>query len=123
MNEFMKILLEEADMRLIEKLKDPNLDRGEYVRLSGFCERNFEGKDIMITLTVDDWMKANIFLSTLFGMRNGSKHDDDRQNVNNTGMVFKSINYDSNIDNKLRFAEDIMEVFKNQNWFNPDKEN
>lgn len=119
----MKILLEESDMRLIEKLKDPNLDSSEYARLSGFCERNFEGKDIMITLTVDDWMKANVFLSTLFGMKKNSKYDDDKQNANNTGMVFKSINYDSDINNKLRFAEDIMGVFKNQNWINPDKEN
>lgn len=114
----MKILLDEKDMRLIEKLRDPNVDYNERARLSSFCGCDFEGKDIMITLTVDDWAKANMFLATLFNMRKSSKYGDDKQNVSNTGMVFKSINYDSDADNKIRLAEDIIDVFKNQDWLN-----
>ena len=102
----MIIKLDEKDIKFLSKLADGTLDPISQKSARVFVNESCEGKYLTVTFTVEDWAKAAMFMSELFGMRKGSDV------ANNTGVTFKKLCYDQELDHKIEIGEDAIKLLE-----------
>ena len=98
--------LDEKDIKFLSELADGTLDPMSREAVGLLVNEQDEGKYLTITFTVEDWVKASIFITELFSMRKNS----DTANV--TGVIFKKIDYDQDLDHKTEIGENVIKLLE-----------
>ena len=98
--------LEEKDIKFLSELADGTLDPMSQKAAGLLVNESDEGKYLTITFTVEDWAKASMFITELFSMRKNS----DTANV--TGVIFKKIDYDQDLDHKTKIGENVIKLLE-----------
>lgn len=106
----MIIKLDEKDIKILSGLADGTLDPITQRAARSFVNESHEGKHLTVTFAVDDWAKASMFMSEIFGMRKNS----DVSNV--TGVIFEKLNYDQNLDRKTEIGEGVIKLLENSGY-------
>ena len=106
----MIIKLDEKDIKFLSGLTDGTLDPISQRAARSFVNESHEGKHLTVTFTVEDWAKASMFMSEVFGMRKNS----DIANV--TGVIFEKINYDQELDRKTEIGKSVIELLENSGY-------
>lgn len=115
----MKITLTNWEKNFIEKYNSGEIDKSIAQRFTSLLGDDINKRNqITVTLKINDIIKANFFLATLFMLQKQDAENDEeiKENMDNTGVAFMSIEYDPKLHNKSIIFDSIIDALRNNGY-------